>query len=87
MTDEIASIGHNSNAGKDLAAQIDKIERIEADKAELSADIRDVPVSLKGQGFNPKIVRKIIRIRKMDKAAREEEEALTETYLHPLGML
>lgn len=84
---EAAPIGHNSNAGKDLLAQIEKIERIEAERKDLADDIKDVYAYLKGQGFNTKIVRKLVRMRKMDAAARAEEEALTETYLHACGML
>lgn len=87
MSDEIAGVGHNSAAGKDLLAQIEKIERIEEEKQAAADDQKDVYAYLKGSGFNVKIVRKIVRIRKMDKAKREEEEALTETYLHACGMI
>lgn len=87
MADEIASIGHNSDAGKELLAQIEKIERIEEEKQSAADDQKDVYTYLKAKGYDVKIVRKIVRIRKMDKAKREEEEALTETYLHACGML
>lgn len=87
MSDEIAGVGHNSAAGKELLAQIEKIERIEEEKQAAADDQKDVYAYLKSKGFNTKIVRKIVRIRKMDKAKREEEEALTETYLHACGML
>lgn len=82
-----ATIGHNSIAGKDLIAQIEKIERIEAEKQAAASDQKDVYAYLKGLGFNTKIVRKIVRIRKMDKAARDEEDALTDMYLHACGMI
>lgn len=84
---ETATIGHNSAAGKELLAQIEKIERIEEEKQAAADDQKDVYTYLKGQGYNVKIVRKIVRIRKMDKAKRDEEEALTETYLHACGMI
>lgn len=84
---ETATIGHNSAAGKELLAQIEKIERIEEEKQAAAGDQKDVYTYLKGQGYNVKIVRKIVRIRKMDKAKRDEEEALTETYLHACGMI
>lgn len=84
---EMASIGHNSVAGKEFAAQIEKIERIEKEKKAAADDIKDCFAYLKGQGFNTKIVRKIIRMRKRDKAERDEEEAVTELYLHALGMI
>ena len=87
MADEIASIGHNSDAGKLLVSQIEKIERLEEEKKDLAGDIKDVYAFLKGGGFDTKIVRKIVRMRKVDKAKRDEEEALTETYLHACGMI
>lgn len=86
MTDS-AAIGHNSLAGKELLAQIEKIERIEAEKQEAADSQKEVYAYLKGRGFDTKIVRKIVRMRKMDKAKRDEEQALTETYLHACGML
>lgn len=86
MTDS-AAIGHNSLAGKELLAQIEKIERIEAEKQEAADSQKEVYSYLKGRGFDTKIVRKIVRMRKMDKAKRDEEAALTELYLHACGML
>jgi uncharacterized protein (UPF0335 family) len=82
-----ATIGHNSLAGKELLAQIEKIERIEAEKQEAAESQKEVYSYLKAQGFDTKIVRKIVRMRKMDAAKRDEEQALTETYLHACGML
>lgn len=86
MTDA-PTIGHNSLAGKELLAQIEKIERIEAEKKEAADSQKEVYSYLKAKGFDTKIVRKIVRMRKMDAAKRDEELALTETYLHALGML
>lgn len=84
---ETPSIGHNSAAGKDLLAQIEKIERIEEEKKAAADDQKDVYAYLKGQGFNTKIVRKIIRMRKMKPSDRQEEQEITEMYLHACGML
>lgn len=83
----MSGIGHNSLQGKELLAQIAKIERIEEEKKAASADQKDVYTYLKGSGFDVKIVRKIVKMRKMDKAKRDEEEALTESYLHACGMI
>ncbi|MBB3980133.1 uncharacterized protein (UPF0335 family) [Rhizobium azooxidifex] len=83
----MSTIGHNSVAGKELGDFIDRIERLESEKAELAGDIRDVYGELKGRGYDAKTVRKIVRMRKQDANKRAEEEALTETYLHALGML
>lgn len=82
-----APVGHNSIAGKDLAAQIEKIERIEAEKKAAADDQKDVYEYLKGQGFDTKVVRKIVRMRKMGKAKRDAEEETTTLYLHALGMI
>jgi uncharacterized protein (UPF0335 family) len=84
---EVGGIGHNSVAGEQLRLGIEKIERFEEAKKEIAEEIKDELAMLKGQGFNTKIVRKIIRMRKQDQAAREEEEAITELYLHALGMI
>lgn len=87
MADEIASIGHNSAAGKDLLAQIHKIERIEEEKKAAVDDQKEVYAYLKAQGFNVKIVRKIVARRKQDPEKVAEEAAITETYLHACGMI
>lgn len=84
---EVASIGHNSIAGKELLARIEQIERIEEERKYLAGDVKDVYTLLKSKGFDTKIVRKVVRLRKMDKAQREEEETLTDLYLQACGML
>lgn len=87
MSDEVTSIGHNTAAGQQLRKGIENIEKLEDEKASLASDISDEYSMLKGQGFNTKVIRSIIRMRKKDKAEREEEAAVTEMYLHALGML
>lgn len=82
-----AGIGHNSLAGGQLKSIVERVERLVEEKKALADDISDVFKEAKANGFDTKIVRKVIRLRKQDKAAREEEEALTEAYLHALGML
>lgn len=69
-----------------LRAFIERVERLEEERAALSADIREVYAEAKGQGFDKKIMRQVVRIRRLDKADRQEQEALLDTYLAALGM-
>ncbi len=73
-------------AGERLRAFIQRIEKLEEEKKTLSDDIREVFAEAKGNGFDPKIMRHVLRIRKMDAGDRQEEEALLETYMAALGM-
>ncbi|MCB1548951.1 MAG: DUF2312 domain-containing protein, partial [Hyphomicrobiaceae bacterium] len=61
--------------------------RLEEEKAALAGDIRDVFNEAKSMGFDVKVLRQIIRLRKKSKTDRDEEEAILETYMHALGML
>jgi len=74
-----------SDAGK-LNSFIDRIERLEEEKRELSADIREVFAEAKGQGFDVKVMRQVLRLRKMDPADRAETEFLRDEYKKLLGM-
>lgn len=74
-------------SGERLAAYLQRIERLEEEKAELMADIREIYAEAKGDGFDPRTMRKIVRLRAMDDGARQEEEDLLNTYLAALGML
>jgi uncharacterized protein (UPF0335 family) len=73
-------------ASKQLKSFVERIERLEEEKKGIADDIRDVFAEAKGQGFDTKIMRQVIRIRKKDTAERQEEEALLDLYLHALGM-
>jgi uncharacterized protein (UPF0335 family) len=70
-----------------LRSLVERIERLEEEKKAISGDIKEVYGEAKANGFDTKIVRKVISIRKKDRHEREEEEALIETYLSALGML
>jgi len=70
-----------------LRQYIEQIERLEEEKKALAADIRDKFLEAKAQGFDPKIMKKVISLRKRSKTERQEEDAVLETYLHALGML
>lgn len=79
--------GHNTGvAGSQLRSFIERIERLEEEKKTLADDIRDVYAEAKGNGFDTKVMRQVIRIRKKDVAERQEEEAILDLYLHALGM-
>jgi len=70
-----------------LRSLIERIERLEEEKAALSADIREVYAEAKSNGYDPKIMRQVVRIRKMDGNERAEQEALLDTYLAAMGMI
>jgi uncharacterized protein (UPF0335 family) len=69
-----------------LRSFVERIERLEEEKAALAGDIREVYAEAKGAGFDVKVMRQVMRLRKLDKTARQEQEALLETYLRALGM-
>lgn len=71
-------------AGHILRSFIERIERLEEEKKALAEDIRDVYKEAKMSGFEPKIMRQVIRLRKMDKNERDEQEYLLDTYLAAL---
>ena len=73
-------------AKEHLKSFIERIERLEEEKAALAADIREVYAEAKGQGFDTKIMRQVIRLRKLDRADRQEQEAMLDLYLGALGM-
>jgi uncharacterized protein (UPF0335 family) len=70
-----------------LKAIIERIERLEEEKKTISDDIRDVYAEAKGNGFDTKALRTIIRMRKQDANERAEQETILETYMQALGML
>ncbi len=76
----------NSVSGEELKAFIERIERLEEEKAALAGDIRDVYSEAKANGFDSKIMRKIVTLRRKDHAERKEEEAIMDLYLEALGM-
>ncbi len=76
----------NTAEAKHLLSFIERIERLEEDKKQVSEDIKDVYAEAKGTGYDIKIMRKIVTIRKQDKEKRREEEEILELYLAALGM-
>lgn len=69
-----------------LRSLIERIERLEEEKAALSADIREVYSEAKGVGFDTRIMRQVVRLRKLDRGDRQEQEAILDLYLAALGM-
>ncbi|RVL27659.1 DUF2312 domain-containing protein [Sinorhizobium meliloti] len=70
-----------------LRSFIERIERLEEEKKSIADDIKDVYGEAKSMGFDAKILRKVISIRKQDAGERAEQEAILDTYLHALGMI
>ena len=70
-----------------LRAFIERVERLEEEKKALADDIRDVFAEAKGNGFDVKALRAVIKLRKQNVDERREHETIVETYLHALGML
>lgn len=77
-----------SNFAKEhLRSFVERIERLEEEKAALTSDISEVYSEAKGQGFDTKIMREVVRLRKLDKAQFQERQELLDLYMHALGML
>ena len=70
-----------------LKAIIERVERLEEERKAIADDIRDVYAEAKGNGFDTKALRTVVRLRKQDKQEREEQEAILDTYLQALGMI
>ena len=70
-----------------LMAFIERIERMEEEKAAVATDIKEIYAEAKNNGFETKIIRKIVSLRRKSKEERQEEEALLETYMASIGML
>ncbi len=68
-----------------LRSIVERVERLEDDKAAVATDIKEVLAEAKGEGYDVKIIRQVVRIRRMDKAKRQEAEAILDLYLSALG--
>ena len=74
-------------AGDQLRSYIERIERLEEEKAALASDVRDVFSEAKANGFDTKAMRAVIRLRKLDASERDEQEHMLDTYKRALGMV
>ena len=73
-------------AASQLRSFIERIERLEEEKKTISDDIKEVYAELKGNGFDSKAVREVVRLRKKEDHERQEEEAMVQLYKNALGM-
>jgi uncharacterized protein (UPF0335 family) len=83
MTDSL----NNRLAVDHLKSIVERIERLEEEKKAISEDIKDIYAEAKGNGYDVKALREIVRLRKQDPNERAEEETILETYMAALGML
>lgn len=74
-------------AAGQIKSIIERVERLEEEKAALAGDIREIYAEAKSNGYDVKVLRQIVRIRKQDAAERQEQEAILDLYLHALGMI
>ena len=80
------TVSSDSVAQDQLRACIERIERMEEEKKAIADDIKEIYAEAKGNGFDTKVLRQIVRIRKQDASERMEQEALLELYMAALGM-
>jgi uncharacterized protein (UPF0335 family) len=85
--DEAPRTAGSSIARDQLRSLVERIERLEEEKQALAADIKEVYAEAKGNGFDTKVLRKLIALRRVDRAEREEVEALLDVYMVALGMV
>lgn len=86
MADGSAHVeGATTVAADRLRSFIERVERLEEEKQTIMADVKEIFAEAKGEGYDVKILRKVVRIRQMDRAERQEQEALLELYLAALG--
>lgn len=98
MSNDGVGIGHNSGSTQSkktkagpisaerLKSFVERIEKLEEEKSSIGSDIKDIYSEAKGVGYDTKTIRKVIALRKMDAAERDEQEALLDTYAHALGV-
>ena len=86
-TEEAAAKAHTRFAKDQLKAFVERVERLEEEKKAIADDIRDVYAEAKGNGYDVKAMRAIVRMLKQDKDERMEYETVLETYMHALGMI
>ena len=86
MADDASTIDTlSATAQGQLKAIVERIERLEEDKAAVMTDLKEVYAEAKGNGYDVKVLRKVVRIRKQDRAKRMEEEAVLDLYLSAIG--
>lgn len=82
-----AGTGHNSIAKEQLRSIVERVELLEEQKKMLAEDVKEIYAEAKSNGYDARIIRQVVRLRKRDAAERAEQEALLDLYMHALGML
>lgn len=93
-TEQQPGLGHNSRkvkAGGPISADrlksfVERVEKLTEERDAISGDIKDIYSEAKGVGYDTKTIRKVVALRKMDAADRDEQQTILETYCHALGM-
>lgn len=85
MSDTVETMSAAGNG--QLKSIVERIERLEEDRTAVMADLKEVYAEAKGTGFDTKIIRKVVRLRKQDRAKRQEEEAILDMYMAAIGEL
>ena len=81
-----SELAEGSIAADELRLLIERIERLEEEKKAIADDVRDVYAEAKARGYDPKTMRSVVRLRKMESHVRQEAEALLDTYKAALGL-
>ncbi len=87
MTEAVKLQSVGGIQGDALNSYIERVEKLEEEKANIASDIRDVMAEAKGNGYDPKVMRQVLRLRKMDSADRAENEELVTLYMQAIGMI
>lgn len=82
----MSNIGHNSVAADLVRSYVERIERLEEEKKAISEDIREICVEAKSAGFNTKVIRKVVSLRRQDEGKRKEEHSLLDLYASAIGL-
>lgn len=87
----MSDIGHNSSisseAADELRRYVERVERLDEEIKGINDDKKDIYAEMKGRGYDPKIVKKVLAIRRKKKGEHEEEMMILETYMSALGMI
>jgi uncharacterized protein (UPF0335 family) len=84
--DKHPGVGHNSEANKRLESIVQRWERLQEEKVAITSDQKDILAEAKSAGYDPKVIRLLLRIRKMDPADYEEQQMLLQTYARAIGL-
>jgi hypothetical protein len=82
----MSQIGHNLVAGDELKLLFERLERMEEEKKGVADDIKDIYIEAKSRGYDPKIMRQIVKLRAMDTDKRKEQQSLIDVYASAIGL-